>query len=215
MSHNKIKVGGQDQNASGEIDLNLENLSDVNVSTITDNHALTYDAASSEWKNEALPFIARKTLGYGYYTKAITFNTGSTQYDPAGTFFRFLWRVSGANGIYETSLITMRMLGSSTTAWRDTFEFEETGKFLVIISLHKDGGTGTGVFRFYDETNSVEVGPKFYISLTNNRQPVALCVLNVTSVNQQFSLRLLSKTGNYQIGDTREMEALSVVAYKF
>lgn len=215
MSHNRIKVGDQAPSSNGEINLNLENLSDVNVSTITNNHALIYSSASSEWKNEALPFVAQKTLGYGYYTKAINFNTGTAQLDPAGPFFRFLWRVVGANGIYETSLITMRMLGSSTTSWRDTFEFEETGKFLVMISLHKDGGTGTGVFRFYDETNSTEVGPKFFISNTNNRQPVALCVLNVTSVNQRFSLKLLSKTGNYQIGDTREMEALSVVAYKF
>ena len=215
MSHNKIKIGGQESNASGDVTLNVENLSNVNVSTITNNHALIYDSSSSEWKNEVLPNIAQKTLAYGYYTKQITFNTGSYQIDPSGTFYNFLWRVSGANGIYETSLITPRMLGSGTGAWENTFEFEETGKFLVMMSLHKDGSTGTGVFRFYDVTNSSEVGPKFYMSLTKDRQPLALCVLDVTSVNQQFSLRMLSKTGNYQIGDSREMEAVSVNVYKF
>ena len=104
---------------------------------------------------------------------------------------------------------------SSRWGGENTFEFEETGKFLVMMSLHKDGSTGTGVFRFYDVTNSSEVGPKFYMSSTTDRQPLALCVLDVTSVNQQFSLRMLSKTGNYQLGDSREMEAVSVNVYKF
>lgn len=215
MSHNKIKVGTQSPNTLGEITAPLNNLSNVNISSVVDNHSLVYDSASSEWKNEAINNTAEKTLAYGYYTENMSFNTGSNQYSPTGTFYRFIFRVKDAPGIYETSLVTPRMLGSGTTAWEDTFEFEETGSFLIMMSLHKDGSAGTGVFRFYDETNSAEVGPKFFMSRTKDRQPLALCVVTVTSVNQQFSLRMLSKTGNYQIGDTREMEAVSVNVYKF
>ena len=214
MSHNKIKVGGQSQNVNGEINLNLENLSDVNVSTITNNHALVYDSSSSQWKNEALPFFATKTLAYGYYTKQQTFNTGSYQYNTSSDYERWMWRVSQAT-VATSSDVTARV-SFGGGVWKDILEFDTVGNYLVTMSLHADSGsTGTGVWRFYDETNSQYVGPKFFMSQTKERQPVALCVLNVVSVNQQFHLRMEQKTGNYQLGDSREMEALSVNVYKF
>jgi len=47
MSHNKIKVAGQSPNASSEISVSLNNLSDVNVTSATNGTLLKY--ASSEW----------------------------------------------------------------------------------------------------------------------------------------------------------------------
>lgn len=52
MSHNKIKVAGQEPNVNGEISVAINNLSDINITSIADNQILQYDSASSEWKNE-------------------------------------------------------------------------------------------------------------------------------------------------------------------
>ena len=54
MSHNKIKVAGQEPNVSGEISVSLDNLSNVNITSIADDQVLQYDSSSSEWKNETL-----------------------------------------------------------------------------------------------------------------------------------------------------------------
>jgi hypothetical protein len=172
-----------------------------------------YNSSSSQWQNELLVNNTEKTLAYGYYTKAQTFNTSNYQYNVSSDYPRWMWRVSQATVVTSSDVTAKVSFGGSV--WKDILEFNTVGDYLVTMSLHADSGsTGTGVWRFYDETNSQYVGPKFFMSQTKDRQPLALHVLNVVSVNQQFHLRMEQKTGNYQIGDTREMEALSVNVYK-
>ena len=47
MSHNKIKVGGQSPNTSGEISVSLNNLSDLNVTSVQNGTLLKY--ITDEW----------------------------------------------------------------------------------------------------------------------------------------------------------------------
>ena len=54
MSHNKIKVAGQEPSAGGSISVDINNLNNVNITSIADDQILQYDSASSEWKNETL-----------------------------------------------------------------------------------------------------------------------------------------------------------------
>ena len=51
MSHNKITVAGQSPNTSGEITVNVENLDDVNITSVSNNQVLQYDNASAKWIN--------------------------------------------------------------------------------------------------------------------------------------------------------------------
>lgn len=46
MSHNKIKVGGQSPNVSGEITVSINDLSDVNITTPADGQAVGYDGSN-------------------------------------------------------------------------------------------------------------------------------------------------------------------------
>lgn len=62
MSHNKIKVGGQSPNTSGEISVDLNNLNDVNITSIANDEVLQYDTTSSEWKNQSVSSVS--TLSY-------------------------------------------------------------------------------------------------------------------------------------------------------
>lgn len=56
MSHNKIKVGGQSPNTSGEISVALNNLSDVNITSIANDEVLKY--SSGNWINTAVSSLA-------------------------------------------------------------------------------------------------------------------------------------------------------------
>ena len=59
MSHNKITVASQSPDANGNVSIDVANMSDVNISTPSDNQVLQYSTASSEWQNQTL------TLGTG------------------------------------------------------------------------------------------------------------------------------------------------------
>ena len=48
MSHNKIKVGGQSPNTNGEISVAVNNLSDVNITSVANNDFLKYNSTSGD-----------------------------------------------------------------------------------------------------------------------------------------------------------------------
>ena len=54
MSHNKITVASQSPDANGNVSIDVSNMSDVNISTPSDNQVLQYSTASSEWQNQTL-----------------------------------------------------------------------------------------------------------------------------------------------------------------
>jgi hypothetical protein len=54
MSHNKITVASQSPDSSGNISIDVTNMSDVNISSPIDNQVLQYSTASSEWQNQTV-----------------------------------------------------------------------------------------------------------------------------------------------------------------
>jgi hypothetical protein len=54
MSHNKIKVANQDPDSTGNVSIDIANMSDVNISTPSDNQVLQYSTSASEWQNQTL-----------------------------------------------------------------------------------------------------------------------------------------------------------------
>lgn len=51
MAYNKVKVAGQVPNSTGEITVSVENLNDVNLSSIQSNQVLQYNDTTSNWVN--------------------------------------------------------------------------------------------------------------------------------------------------------------------
>jgi hypothetical protein len=96
MSHNTTKVSGQKPNSSGEITVNLDNLSNVNIASVSNDQILQYDSSSSEWKNE-------------------TFNTAtaSVQYIQIGRGESNAYSNSGLNSIIASD--KFRLYDSSPT----------------------------------------------------------------------------------------------------
>jgi hypothetical protein len=56
MSHNKINVGSAGADAQGVINVDVQDLSDVTITTPQDGQVLRYNSASSEWKNQFAGF---------------------------------------------------------------------------------------------------------------------------------------------------------------
>lgn len=76
MSHNKIKVGGQSPNTSGEISVALDNLSSVNLGTPTTNQVVKFDG--SEWISSDAPAGAESYILLGQGESALYSTSGAS-----------------------------------------------------------------------------------------------------------------------------------------
>jgi hypothetical protein len=211
MSHNKIKVGGQSPNTSGEISVALNNLSDLSASSPSDNQVLQYSSGS--WIPASRGPQASKELVYHHKSAFTgTYSGGTGNYSLTNDKLkRFMWRTTGGTQI-ENGVNDLR-LQLTTTAWRNGFEFVSTGTYLIFMSL-QHLGTGNAVWQFYDETNSNFLGSKFRMSATGDKMPLIVQAITTTSANQQFSLRLVAITTPSALGNPAETRAVSVNVYK-
>ena len=212
MSHNKITVGGQSPNSNGEISTELNNLSNVSVSSPIENQLLKYSSGS--WTAQTQEPSASKELVYSYATYITSgYSGGTTNYSLSNDLLkRFMFRIGGAT-IVENGVIDKAIDRNASGNWRNGFEFASTGTYLIFMSL-QHYGTGQAVWRFYDETNSIYFGPFFKMTKNTDRMPFIVQSLTTTSANQQISLRLISLTTPSAIGRVQEMRAVSVNVYK-
>lgn len=145
MSHNKIKVGGQSPNTSGEISVAINNLSDVNISSVQNDDFLKYNSTSGDWENSSSASSSSVSilfLGEGAdQTYPETLASGSDVY---------FYAASPINTIGAT-------LGSSDTYsnWYDQFTLP-AGDYILQASLHGDytGATGQAKYQFREGTNN-------------------------------------------------------------
>jgi hypothetical protein len=212
MSHNKIKVGGQSPNTSGEISVALNNLSDLSVSSPSDNQVLQYSSGS--WIPASRGSQASKELVYSYKSAFTgSYSGGTSNYNLTNNALnRFRWRITGGT-IVENGVNHKAIVFSSTAAWRSGFEFVSTGTYLIFMSL-QHYGTGNAIWQFYDETNSSYFGSKFRMSATGDKMPLVVQTFTTTVANQELSLRLQSITTPSGVGTPSEMRAVSINVYK-
>tara|TARA_Y100000592_G_scaffold38382_2_gene60766 strand:- start:30313 stop:30948 length:636 start_codon:yes stop_codon:yes gene_type:complete len=210
MSHNKIKVGGQSPNTFGEISVALNDLSNVSAGSPDENQVLQYSSGS--WIPASRGSQAEKEIGYSFIGKFTgTYGGGTGNYSTSTVFNRFQIRVQG--GDIEQNGVNHIGITFSSSAWKNGFQFTNTGTYLIFMSL-QHYGTGEAIWRFYDETNSAYFGPKFRMSNSTDRMPVLVLPFTVTSTNQQLSLRLLSNATPSAVGRAQEMRAVSINIYK-
>ena len=189
MSHNKIKVGGQSPNTSGEISVALDNLSDINITSISDNDFLQYNSTSGDWENTANPSsstVAILFLGEGAdQTYPETLASGSDVY---------FYAASPVNTIGAT-------LASSDTYsdWYDQFTLP-AGDYLLQASLHGDytGATGEAKYQFREGSNNRGAsGVNLDPSNTSGTEYPADAISYVTlTASTTVTLRLTSVTAS-------------------
>ena len=105
MSHNKIKVGGQEPDASGDITLSLDNLNDVDTSGVSNDEILQY--AGGSWGTTTAPASVSNYILIGQGEPDSYSNSGASNLN-SGSFIR----------LYDTSPINT-IAGASFTSSSD------------------------------------------------------------------------------------------------
>lgn len=165
MSHNKIKVGDQSPNTSGEIAVALNNLSDVNVSSASNGALLKY---SSGWSfgNPGFTTTDYALLASNKTTGSVTdiYNTTTTNSivtDSRTTGYGRV-EVKGSANSYST---TYQSGTSSTGATRyNGFTLPANSKFLLILSHTAifSSAAGQTVLQWMDENDNT-LGPQIQV----------------------------------------------------
>lgn len=151
MSHNKLTVVGQSPNASSEISVALNNLSDVSISSPSSDQIIKYDgsnfvnAASTSEKGYDLKFATFQ--GAGNYS---VHNQSAYQY-VVGDYT--IYRLNG--GTYTTFNETDFTANNATAAnspvttsvWTESVNIPSAGTYLVTV---------TGICRANDITYQIE-----------------------------------------------------------
>ena len=145
MSHNKIKVGGQSPNSSGEISVALDNLSNVSASSPSANDILQY--ASGSWSTAALSAVSAAAqymlVGQGE-SNAYSNSTTNTTIEN-GHVLRF-YDTSPVIAISNASVVNY-----STTDWITGITLP-SGDYWVLTSFRVEF-SASGLFGFRWETD--------------------------------------------------------------
>jgi hypothetical protein len=146
MSHNKIKVAGQEPNASGDITLSLDNLSDVNTAGVQANQTLIYNGSSYVAGNK------EGVLGVVFLTSN---NTSSNYPQTLNAADNVYWYApTPINTIIGASLLDSDSLGSN---WYDGVTLP-AGDYIIQCSLHGDFTGSTGQCKFVLKAGLTAIG---------------------------------------------------------
>tara|TARA_R100000655_G_scaffold108830_2_gene161670 strand:- start:3170 stop:3805 length:636 start_codon:yes stop_codon:yes gene_type:complete len=154
MSHNKIKVSGQEPNASGDIAVNLTNMSDVNINSPADNQILQYSTASSEWQNQTIN-IGSGLLILGQGDSDAYSNSGASS-------------MTGAVYVYAPSASIVNTMGATInkylgTDWVTSITLP-AGNYQAMLTYRvKFSSSGYFNFGLTDTSGNTEYTTKAYI----------------------------------------------------
>ena len=145
MSHNKIKVGGQSPDSSGNIPLNLNNLANVDTTGAQDGNVLKYDESSEDYKASSLG------LGVVFLGEGASSNYPQTLSDSDNVYY---YAPNPVNTITGATLLDSDSIGSD---WYDGVTLP-AGTYLIQASLHGDYTGSTGITTFIAKKGNTQIG---------------------------------------------------------
>jgi len=154
MSHNKITVASQSPDASGNVSIDVANMSDVNVSSPADNQVLQYSTSASEWQNQTLD-LGPGLLVLGQGDSDAYSNSGASS-------------MSGAVYLYAPSASIVNTLGAtitkySSTDWVTSITLPAGNYFAQLTYRVEFSSSGFFNFGLTDTTGTTEYTTKAYI----------------------------------------------------
>jgi hypothetical protein len=187
MSHNKITVGSQNPDASGNVSVALGNLSDADTTGAANGQVLAYNSTSSQFE----PSNASVTLGMVFLGEG-----GDSTYPQT---------LNAADNVYfyapnPVNTIGATLLDSDTIGgnWYDGVTLP-AGEYLIQASLHGDYTGSTGITTFIGNAGGTQIGcfgqdvdgannsdypsdTSGYVSLTSSTN-VVIDITGVTAAN--------------------------------
>tara|TARA_Y100000592_G_scaffold9199_1_gene12839 strand:+ start:1435 stop:2082 length:648 start_codon:yes stop_codon:yes gene_type:complete len=213
MSHNKIKAAGQSPDASANISIALNNLSDVDTSAVSSGDMLSYDGSSFvpiSNQNSGLNLhagIFQFSGGYGaggYYFaindyNCIRKNTGSAR----------LYSSTGNTNIFNNATTTNTVV--STSVWMESIDVPTAGTYLCIAGTHCS--TGTNV-TWQWQNNSGNFGAKTYVQQNNNYYGGLVVAVMTATTNDIFRIVVTAKTGSIRLPPDEEQWMTGITIIK-
>jgi hypothetical protein len=154
MSHNKITVASQSPDANGNVSIDVSNMSDVNISTPSDNQVLQYSTVSSEWQNQTL------SLGSGLLVLG---QGDSDAYSNSGAS-----SMSGDVYLYAPTASIVNTFGATinkylATNWVTSITLPAGNYFAQLTYRVEFSSSGYFNFGLTDTTGTTEYTTKAYI----------------------------------------------------
>ena len=206
MSHNKIKVGGQSPNSSGEISLNLENLNDVQ--SVSNKSILSYNG--STWAGTSLS----KTNKEVYYR---FFKNSPTDYGTSKNFSNgdaYVWIGTGFSiNQYIHGSVTVINANSSDTpvgsGWRQGVRLGTAGTYLIIFCATLDSGSMD--FRLHDGSNFFGVKGQSIGDSSNKNN--LIWAIKTVSANTTIKA-LVSNVSSAGLPESQQATGVTISFYK-
>jgi len=207
MSHNKIKVGDEIQDVSGNISIDLNNLSDVSIAGLNVNQMLKYNGSTFE--NGTASF--ESDLKFSFVNPTSGWGGGSYNYN-VNDYFTV--RYFGAHLVQDTGFTpnnaTQANTPLSNSRWMESVDIPTAGKYLFIVSL---ASSGTAEAEWRMRNNAGYFGAKCY-NTHDNRYGAVLCGIADCVDNDIFRTVLLVETGTLRNFDDEQMRGVSIQIYK-
>lgn len=138
MSHNKITIGSAGANAQGVINVDMQDLSDVTITTPQDGQTLRYDSATSEWKNQ-FPGFESLFAGDG---ASQAYSTSSASSTSSGAVVEF-YAANLINNLSDAQVTSNANWVQSITLGEGTYIIE------AVVGLTFSSSSGVASYRIY------------------------------------------------------------------
>ena len=169
MSHNEIKVNNVKPDKTGNISLDLNNISDVNISSADDQHVLKYD--NSNWVN-VLRSATFETTGYAAGWSTYAGGSQSSTYTSTGTLNSYRTHDLGN---WENTSSTVQISaggldldrgtrgGVIPTQTRFSRIVLDEGKYLLIATTQASSSNSSNwvEFQWRDTSSDAILGPRW------------------------------------------------------
>lgn len=182
MSHNKLKVGTGEPNITSDVIVNVENISDVTLTTPTNGQFLTYDG--SGWENSSPTVI---TPGIIFAGEGATQNYSGSGASGVTTSDDILFYASSpTNTIANTTITSSSSWISSITLPAGTF------RILAVAGLELTASSGLIEYRWHDGTSLV--GCTGNAGYTDDRVGNPTVAVVAPTGNTTYTVRITTST---------------------
>ena len=202
MSHNKINVGNQEPSSSSEINISLNDLSDVDTSSVASGNMLGYNGSSfvptgsTETGLDLHAGIFQRSGGYGAgnYYFAVNDYSMIRKMGSSAT----LYSSTGSTAIFNNASSNSPV---STSAWTESIDVATAGTYLCIAGAHCVSGTS---ITWQWENNAGNFGAKTFVRNNTNAYGGLVVAVMTATTNDIFRIVVTAKSGSVKIPNDEE-----------
>ena len=211
MSHNKIKIAGQNPDSSGNVSIAINNLSDVSTSGVSDGDMLGYNGASfvptgsTETGINLQAGIFQKSGGYGAGGYYFAVNDYSIIRKSNSVL---MYSATGNTNVFNSASSNSPV---STSAWTESVDIPNAGTYLCIGGAHCTSGTS---ITWQWENKAGNFGAKTFVRNSTNSYGALVVAIMTASTNDIFRIVVTSKSGSVKIPNDEEQWMTGITIIK-